>query len=88
MDKLSAYFQNENDAVDVQTKLQTLKVDNLTVEEVPESHTGILDTLRELLNSGDDETDHTPYKVLFEVAEEDSNRALAIIEENGGYIED
>ncbi|UFT98675.1 hypothetical protein KO561_15960 [Radiobacillus kanasensis] len=88
MDKLSAFFQTENDAVDVQAKLQALKVENLTVEQVPEDHTGILDTLREVMHAGNDESEHDPYKVLFEVAEEDSNRALAIIEENGGYIEE
>ncbi|MDC3412114.1 hypothetical protein NC797_01555 [Aquibacillus sp. 3ASR75-11] len=81
MKKIQAYFTNENDAESVRAKLQTLNVENVTVEEIPENSNIIRDLIHP--EEGDQQL---PQVLQLEVVEEDYQEATAILKESSGHM--
>ncbi|WP_077624624.1 hypothetical protein [Sediminibacillus massiliensis] len=85
MKRIQAYFQNENDAEDAKTSVSTLKVENVSVERIPENHNRIEDIIKKIIepnkNGG-----HSPQVLQFDVAEEDYPEADKIVKESRGHI--
>ncbi|RLQ93681.1 hypothetical protein [Falsibacillus albus] len=89
MERVQAYFINEDDAENVKAKLQKLNVKDLMVERVPEDeHRSIFEMLGDFFinNENDRDMNHLPHVLEFHVSEEDTPRAFAIIKENSGHI--
>ncbi|MBM7693789.1 hypothetical protein JOC77_003233 [Peribacillus deserti] len=72
MERVAAYFRNENDAEDVRAKLQALAVSDVLVDKVPEDNNRILDIIRDVFRDVDNKGhEHSPYIVEFLVSEAD-----------------
>jgi hypothetical protein len=84
--RIQAYFKNENDAESVKAKLQSLNVNNATVEEIPENNDGILDIFRDLIVLDESDKQQLTQVLQFEITEEDYQKANAMVKESDGYI--
>ncbi|PLT29765.1 hypothetical protein [Peribacillus deserti] len=87
MERVAAYFRNENDAEDVRVKLQALTVSDVMVDKVPEDNNRILDIIRDVFRDEDHSGQHRPYIVEFLVSEADFEQAKAIVNNNNGHFQ-
>ena len=89
MERVLAYFKNEDEAETVKAKLQVLKVQDLMVERVPEDNRSLFDRLGDFFinNENDRDMNHLPHVLEFLVDEEHLAQAHAIVKENNGHIE-
>ncbi|WP_409252886.1 hypothetical protein V1502_02845 [Bacillus sp. SCS-153A] len=89
MQRVQAYFRNENEAEDTRASLQTLNVRDVMVERVPESNRNLWDLIRDTFSRSNsfDEDHHDPHVVEFEVEDVEHTRAKQFVEENNGHIQ-
>lgn len=89
MERVQAYFRNENEAEDVKAKLQTLDVSDVMVERVPESNKNLWDLIRDTFSRSNvyDQENHDPHLVEFKVAEGEYPKVKEIVRENNGHIQ-
>lgn len=84
MQRVQAYFKDENDAESVRAKLKTINVEDGMIERVPEGR-NITDVVRDLF-SGEDHNGHDPHVLEFNVSDDEHDTANSIVKENNGYI--
>lgn len=89
MQRVQAYFRNENEAEDAKASLQTLNARDVMVEKVPESNRNLWDLIRDTFSGSNsfDEDHHNPHVVEFQVEEEGYHKAKEIIREKNGHIQ-
>jgi hypothetical protein len=89
MQRVQAYFRNENEAEDVKASLQTLKVRDVMVERVPETNRNLWDLIRDTFSREEafNEDHHEPHVIEFKVDEGDYSQAKDVIRKNNGYIQ-
>ncbi|MFZ3577010.1 hypothetical protein [Virgibacillus sp. DJP39] len=86
MKTIDAYFKTESDAESVKAKLETLKVEQVLVERVPEfSRDKVTEILKNLFTN-EPKDSHDPQVLHVEIADEDYGEADKIIRESNGYI--
>ncbi|MGD6804555.1 hypothetical protein FZC79_13945 [Rossellomorea vietnamensis] len=81
MRKIQAYFGSETEARDARNKLKSINVEDGMLEKVPDGRS-ISDVAADLF-SGEK---HDPHILNFHVAEEDHEKAGAIVKEHNGYV--
>lgn len=86
MKQIDAYFRNESNAESVKAELETLKVENVLVERVPENSKKDLTRIMRGIFKPDSKGDHDPQVLHVAVANEDFYKANKIIQESDGYI--
>ncbi|MBM7551620.1 hypothetical protein [Thalassobacillus pellis] len=86
MRRVNAYFENENHAEGVTARLQALRVENVTVEEIPEDNNNLVELFKRLVRAEDEAHTHKPQLLSFEVVDEDYAKAKKIIEDSKGRI--
>ncbi|WP_223702560.1 hypothetical protein [Sutcliffiella deserti] len=87
MERISAYFRNENEAESVKTKLHGLNVEDVLVDKVPEGNRTILDPIKDVFKGNEKDSDHQTHVLEFKVSESDLQEAKAIVKNNNGQFQ-
>ncbi|WP_181347083.1 hypothetical protein [Thalassobacillus sp. CUG 92003] len=88
MKRIQAYFNNEDHAEGARIKLQSLEgVHGASVEKIPDENNELVDMLKDLLVPEEDE-EHRPQVLTFEVEEDDYANAHQVVKESKGYVSD
>lgn len=82
MKKIQAYFENENDAEAAKAKLQTIHIQNESVEKVPSDDKKIRFDILDI----SPQEDSRPHVLQFEVEETNLDEANRIINDSKGHL--
>ncbi|MFC4557740.1 hypothetical protein ACFO3D_05900 [Virgibacillus kekensis] len=83
---IDAYFRTENDAESAKASLETLKVENSSVEPVTEElRNKLIEILRDMFTTPDEDPHH-PYLLHAEVKQEDFQEAVDVVKKGKGFI--
>ncbi|SEA31766.1 hypothetical protein SAMN05421743_1042 [Thalassobacillus cyri] len=85
MKRIHAYFNNEEQAEGVKSRLQSLHADNITLGSIPKDNNELIEVLRSLffLKKNDD---HSMHVLKTDLAEEEYDRVKAIVKESNGIF--
>ncbi|WP_430790636.1 hypothetical protein VBD025_06990 [Virgibacillus flavescens] len=86
MKKLEAYYRTESNAETAKAKLETLKVENVFVERIPEmERSGLMDIIKDMFTDKMKDN-HDPQVLYADVAEADFAEATRIVKESEGHV--
>ncbi|WP_226037885.1 hypothetical protein [Aquibacillus saliphilus] len=86
MRNIQAYFKTENDAESVRASLESIHVENESVERIPTDHHELIEIIIDIFKPESREDEFSPYLVQFDVSETDFEEASNIVKNNRGYI--
>ncbi|ASN04526.1 hypothetical protein [Virgibacillus necropolis] len=85
--KMDAYYRTESNAESAKAKLETLKVEKVLVERVPDSsRNGLMEVIKNMFTDDTKDHHHDPQILHVEVADEDFAEANKIVQESEGFI--